>query len=259
MTVITISSSQRPVRNYFAQLKEVLFEPAHFFRLLAPQHSTAEALTFGLVSIWISAIISFFWSITNSMLLQKLLEFWVEDSDASFRVMSGQELVWQAGYVIATPFLSLLGLAISALVLLGFSKLFISDEPAAVMHELQVERESNLTYTQTLKIVGFASAGTWLSIVPIFGPLLSYFAILLLTMIGVRESFRVSTKRAALVVFVPQFIFILFFLLFAAFIIFLFALLPWDQIMDLQSLEEGDLDACLRLISRGIHFLSDVF
>lgn len=257
-TIIPINRASKftenPVRAYLKAVKELILEPGRFFRYEALQYSLSEALTLGLVSLWLSQLITFFWRMSNKLLFMRLMETWLGglslgDEFGTAFSYSQKDFVTEAGFLLLSPFGSLMGLGFSALVLLSFGKLFISDEDNPVFKELQLEREAKVNFSNCLKILGFASVGSWLRIVPFFGGFLSYFSILLLTLIGVREMFQVSTKRASLVVVLPQLLFFMFlFLLIGAGILLIF-ILPWDQILqsqdwqDWSSFDEDDAES----------------
>lgn len=258
-TVIPINSSMElgergPIREYFYIVREVLLEPGVFFRKLSVQYSTNQAISFGLLSIWLSSLISFIWGATNKILFMNLLDAWLDgaavgDDTGSIFSFSRHDFLIDGGLLLASPFFSLLGLYFSALVLLSFAKLFILDDAATDLDQLQTHRKSRTTFNESLRILGFASIGTWLSIVPIVGGILSYFVVLLLAMVGVRECFNVSTKRAMLVIFVPQFIFFMMLVLLAGAAILFIAVIPWDQLSELQSIGGGgaeDVDSILQ-------------
>lgn len=207
------------ISEYFEACREVLFEPAHFFRRWFHSTRLSYALAFGLVTLWITSIVAFLWDSLTQVFLLRFVQRWLrsmffsEDLNAVFTRIS-ENLPTQASLVLLNPFFALVGLVSSACVLFFFAKILIAEE-----HGPQVR------YSDQLKVLGFAATGSWLALIPVFGGILSYVAMLALTVIGLREAYAVSTKRAALVVLLPQFLFFVFLALMLALLLaFLFSL-----------------------------------
>lgn len=226
--IIRIEPKRRdkgPIRSYFDDAGRLLLEPSRFFRTRFASFSLSEAMCFGLVGIWLSSLISFFWDSMNSVLFRQLVSEWVRKivpENTPFLEASRESYVMQAGWVLLAPFWGALKLLFSGLLLFFFGKLLISGKK---------EGHENVGVQNAMKIAALASVGTWFSVVPLFGDLLSMVAVIILTVIGVREVYGISTRRAAAVVLAPQALFFL--LLFFAVIFIFIALLatPWDEIM----------------------------
>jgi hypothetical protein len=236
------------ISHYLRLCKELLVEPARFYRELASRYSVSEALCVGLVSLWLTRAFTFIVGTVNQLVLAKMLNSWLDGvsmgDDSDLTQASGRGLLFDAGLVLAKPFFALIGMALSSLVLFGFAKLFIADEadPNA--------KSKSVHYNDILKIFAFASIACWFSIVPVFGDILAYFAVLFIALIGLREVYQVSTKRAALVVFVPQFMFFMMAMLMIGSIVLIMLMLPWDQLLDADAIGGDEVEALARFFLR---------
>ena len=178
-------------------------------------------------------MISFIWDSLNQVFIVRFFEHWIQDillqeESISFLQFGGKSFIMAAGYVLLNPFSSLFGLALSSFLLFTLAKLFIP---------MQERAREKIQYSTIMKILAFASTGAWLVIVPFFGGILSFIAISLLTVIGVRECYGSSTRRSAFVVFLPHILLIVFamMLLFLAVVGFVSMMnLPWDSIAEMQ-------------------------
>jgi hypothetical protein len=137
--------------------------------------------------------------------LQKIFSDFIEDFASVAELGSSaneaaRTFLLQAGFLIVYPFFLLWYLSGFAGVLFLFSKIFIQDQ-------------SQLNYRNCLKILALALGSSWLVLIPILGELIAFIAFMILVIIGVREVFWVSTQRAALIVFAPQALMLLLFLL----------------------------------------------
>lgn len=194
----------RPIAEYVARCREIMTEPSRFFRSLKSYSGgLALALPFGLVTIWLTSLINFFWSTTTDLFFARLTSQLTADFSLSstlkadgaavdpVRVMAKQFLL-SAAQVVASPFLTVIGLFFTALVLLLLGRWVMPKR------NFFVYSVSNI-----MLILNYACVGAWFSIIPIFGGLLSFFATQIFTIIGFRECFHVSTRRAAFVVLLP--------------------------------------------------------
>lgn len=211
-------------QRYFRLCKSVLLEPTDFFRNKYPKLDVEEALTFGLVTLWLSAFVSFIWDAMNQVFMAHFLESWmqevlIQDESTSFFDYDGKSFLFSAGSLLLNPFLSLIGLGISAFFLFVLGKVFITDR-----------RAEDVNMRSVLKVLAVASTGAWFGVVPFFGGILSYLVVSLLTVIGMRESFHISTRRSAVIVFLPQALLALFIMIALLFFAVLIFSIPWDSL-----------------------------
>lgn len=188
------------LERYFSRCRELLLHPAGFFRGEFYRISTSSALALGLATAWVMTLLTF---VVDSMLniaLQKLLENWLEgylsvaERFPDFQAEAKLFLI-RSGSVLLYPFILSLQLVVGSSVIYGFAKLFIQDQ-------------TRLTYASCLKIMALAMVSSWLWLVPLVGPLLGLVMFMAILVIGVREVFWVSTRRALLVILTPQVLFV---------------------------------------------------
>ena len=189
-----------PISNPFARYinfcRRILLEPGAFFREEFHRIPLSTALALGIFSAWGSAFCLFFSRSLTDIALERLFAGWIEDVlDAAAILASPSEaartFLLQAGFVIIYPFFLLWYLAATASVIFLFSRVFIQDQ-------IQVN------YKNCLKILALALGSTWLLVIPIFGEIIAYIAFVILVVVGIRETFWVTTQRATLIVLAPQ-------------------------------------------------------
>lgn len=231
MTTATLINSEaaRPIRTYLRRLKLAILHPTRFFREEFPALNSSEALAFGLCSAWAAAAVAFLFETANAFLLTRLFDRWVQrllasDEAFGFLALSADSFLWNAGFLVLTPFLFLGRIFFSSLVVYTFARLFIEDSP---------ESPEPVNFTTVLRISAVANAGQWFRLVPFFGGFMAFVAGLVLTLAGVRERFRVSNRRASLVVLAPYLLVgLMAFFLLALFALVLFQL-PFHELLEM--------------------------
>lgn len=193
----TNQSIWQPVAGYVARCKDIMTEPTAFFRSLRTYTAPlSHVLPFGLVTLWLATLINFVWSLTTNLFFAKVAQQISEDFYGGEAVtatsMFGKEVVFAAGSVVASPFLGIISLFFSALVL-------------NLLGRWVMPKRHFFSYSlrNIMLILNYAMVGMWFSVVPIFGGLLSFVAVQVYTIIGFRECFHISTRRASFVVLLP--------------------------------------------------------
>lgn len=187
------------VDTYFSRCREILLSPSEFFREEFHRLNVSSALALGLGTAWVMALLTFVLDSVLGIAIHRLLENWLEGyMSLSERFPDfeneAREFLLHSGSMILYPFLACLQMLLLSSVLFGFGKLFIQDQ-------------SRLRYKNCLKIMALALVSSWLWLVPVFGPILGFVMFFAIVVIGVREVFWVSTKRALLIVLTPQILF----------------------------------------------------
>lgn len=217
---------ERPVRLYLERVNRALFSPARFYREDFPSFSTSEALAFGIVSAWLAAALAFALETLGSLFMSRLFESWVQrmmatETGFSFLGLTGVSFLWTAGLLLLGPFIFLIRIFFGSLMVYAFARLLIEDEPGA---------PEAVTFSSAMRIQATAFCGQWYSVVPFFGPLLAFIAGTILLITGVRERYRVSGRRAAVVVLAPYFFLALGALLLTLLLVFAFFQLPFEEL-----------------------------
>lgn len=226
----TDTPTKGPIREFFSRTKRVFFDPAKFFQLDLSRMNFSEALTFGLLHSWLASILSFFFDTMNSFLITRFFERWVQrllasEDGIAFMDMTSKSFLWTAGLLLLHPFLVLLRVLFGSMAIYVFAKLLIEEEE---------EGRPELSYSAVAKIQAVCFTSQWLSIVPLFGTVLAFLVHLILLVTGIREQFRVSTRRAVAVVFAPYVILLV--LALFTFLVFLVALFqfPFHEFLDME-------------------------
>ncbi len=229
-TTPTTGTSTNIVRKYFSTVSKVLLSPSHFFREDHSGYRLSEAIVFGLVGSWVASAIAFALETMNSLFVTRLFERWVQRmmaSEQGFSLLSmdSQSFLWSAGILVLDPFFMLLRLLLGTVSLYLFCRLLIEDDPNA--------REP-VTFSGIMKIQAIALTSQWFLVVPFFGGFLAYFAQLVLMVIGVRERYQVSTRRALATVFAPYLLIFVAVVLFLIILGFALASLPYEELFQFQ-------------------------
>lgn len=224
----TPTSALEPVREYLRRLRLALLHPTRFFHEEFPSLSTSEALAFGVVSAWLASVVAFFLQTFNLFLMSQVFDRWMQRLMAAEESMgmagiSGSSFLWSAGILVLGPFLYVLRILVSSISVFAFCRLFIEDDAGA---------PEAVGFATVLRIEASAASAHWYQVVPFFGPLLAFVAGVVISVTGVRERFRVSTRRAAMAVLAPYFLMVLL----ASFLLLLVAIaifqLPLSEMLE---------------------------
>lgn len=214
------------IRNYFIQLKAVLFQPTRFFREFDPATGLGTALTFGLVTHWIGSILQYIWlSLTSNkteQFFKLLLQQYQTKSEIhgvrSSMVQSGGEqfINWFVGFgsLLTDPFVTLMSAVFFSSVIFVGARLFIG---ATGPSGLDVRWKTVLT------LYCFALAGSIFRGVPLIGNFIATVWTFIIGMIAFEQRFAISRMRAAGVLFFPTLLFlfiVIFVLLFFGVVLF---------------------------------------
>lgn len=197
-----------PVFNYLRTLRDVLFHPTSFFRKQNASESITRALIFALVTNWIGSALGF---INHSLIWQQnALDIVVRLRDYSgidtseieslheFTPWAQSALVWfkSVGAVLLNPFYSLLSLAFVSFFIFIGARLLISPKPGAAWSEIN--------YQSVFRLCCWSTAPAFFKIIPWVGSSVVWIYSFCLLVIGIRESFQISTQRATFVAVFPQ-------------------------------------------------------
>lgn len=201
------------VTRYFQDVGMILTRPSQFFRSLPLQNGLSGPLCFALVTHWVGAALGF---LGNSM-LGGVFQTWIQ----SFSRMSSQTtevdlpsrsehwdlirerlLDWffGVGPVIADPFITLVTVLFTALFVFVGARLLVT--PGKDNHPVEI------TYESAVRLICYGLTPSLLNAIPWFGGFISSLGILIVTVIGAREIYRVRTGRAVLIALFPKLLFL---------------------------------------------------
>jgi len=224
-----------PIRTYVANVNRILTAPSRFFQEVFPALSLSETLSFGIVSAWLASIFAFAFETMNSFLLSRLLERWAQrifasEEGFSFLSLSSNSFLFTAGILVLGPFFFLLRIFFGSIMLYSFSVLLVDDGDTA---------PEPVTFKGAMRIQAAAFASHWFSVVPIFGSVIAFIANLVLLVTGVRERFRVSTRRATVIVLAPYLFMILAAMLMTALLAVAMLQFPFQELFTFDPRELG--------------------
>jgi hypothetical protein len=199
------------ITGYFQTVWRILTQPAAFFRAMPVRGGVSTPLAFALVTHWLGSAAAFIWHLLIGGAVGGIFSRFfqvagdVADVDHPGRhaqlVEMGERLkhwVWGAGSVIADPFFTMGRiLFISFLVFLG-ARILVTPSKNGAPREI--------TFESALRIICFGLTPSILGILPLFGGPISYFYVVIVTVIGAREVYRIDSGRATVVALFPQFI-----------------------------------------------------
>lgn len=196
------------VQGYFRSLFKILFHPVDFFRNQPLDGGFSRPLAFALITHWLGTGVEFLW---NSGLGLISVPTWKRafdrfgggnDIEALGRIPwfhQTQELVmkwfWGTGSVIADPFITAGRLLISAVFIYIGATLLIDPRKSG---------RDRIRYSAVLSILCFATSATLFKIVPWMGAPIALFYGFVLSVIGIKQCFRIGTGRSLAVVLFPK-------------------------------------------------------
>ncbi|RLA95855.1 MAG: hypothetical protein DRG69_02535 [Deltaproteobacteria bacterium] len=161
------------VSAFLETAKGVLFSPTRFFRGMPADKGLGSPLLFGVVAGTIGGLFPLLWSYLFSA-----------------RSM-GVDL-------FSSTFLILYGVLLPVFIALG---IFVN---SGLLHLcLMLVGGERRGFEATFRVVSYSQAAQLWDLIPLVGPFVSAVYLLVLSIVGLRESHRIGTGRAALAVFLP--------------------------------------------------------
>lgn len=197
-------SAGQIVTDYFAKIRRILGQPRAFFASLPLSSPIGGPLAFALITHWIAAGLDFL--ITRGLGMGTLSDAIMrlnlgDDIDTPARSevltrMKAQLADWlsSSALVITAPFWTLAWLLFSAFWIWVASRL-LAKQPAG---------SPRATYGSAVRLLCFATTPVLFSCVPGVGGLIVAVYSVILTVIGAREIYQVSTERAVVIALFPR-------------------------------------------------------
>jgi hypothetical protein len=207
------------VLGYFGAVWQIIARPSEFFRSLSTTGGIARPIAFALVTHWLGSSFSYLWRSLLNPDWRSGTEGWigqiltpagsVYDVDSPGRHAQWANLqshlrdwFWGASSVIADPFTTLISIVfVSFFVFLG-ARILVTP---AVTKPGEAPRPIN--YESAVRIVAYGLTPAILSVIPFAGGIISTLAVLLVTVTGAREIYRISWSRAFVVATFPKILF----------------------------------------------------
>lgn len=201
------------IHRYFHDVWNIITRPTLFFRAMPRGSSIAGPLAFALVGIWLGSLVEFLWQgALGRYLLGGMDDLFRIAGDVAEVDHPGQTALileardrlmdwfWSTSAVLAAPFVGAVSLLFnSALVYLGARWLVTPGKPGA---------PEVIDYPTALRVVSFGMAPAILAAIPVVGTPVSRICILIVTVIGVREVYRIGNGRALIIALFPKLLFL---------------------------------------------------
>jgi len=184
------------IQAYFLTLRKILTSPSDFFRNMSVTGGLSEPLAFALVTHWIGTSISFIWKLlfkSEGAFYSNSWSSWTALSHADYRAFSWY---FGMGTALLDPFITLLLIFVSSFLIFIAARLFVSPARAGSLNEV--------TYESANRIVCFSLAASIFLVIPFVGKPIAAIYLIILSVIGSREVYRVSTLRAAIIALFPN-------------------------------------------------------
>ena len=178
------------VERFFRRLKFLLTEPSRFFREMPLDGDIGGPIAFGLVAHWIGSAFGFAWLISANRLFSGIIERMTNfGSGYDNPFAKSYTTLFQGGFTLADPFLTLIGIFVWSAVLWVSCRILMG--------------EAKVSYRAIVRIIAYSLSAAIIALVPMLGPLAGRIYTVVLIVIGVREVFHVTTGRAVLAYFFP--------------------------------------------------------
>ncbi len=201
------------IQAYFKDVWQIITEPTLFFRHLSTHGGLTRPLSFALITHWLGTAFSFLWHLVLggvfSHFFQKMIQMSnpVSDIDSSGRTTQLIEIrdriiqwFFGAGPIIADPFITLFSILFTSFFVFMGARICVS--PGKEGHPPEISFES------AVRIICFGLSPTLLAAIPFFGGIIAPLAVIIVTVIGAQEVYRISLGRAIIVALFPKVFFI---------------------------------------------------
>jgi len=206
-----------PISQYVQTLWSLLSKPTHFFRGLPLRPGIVWPLLFAVLTHWLGSGLSYLWKVCLGQMIEgRLADFFVAahklaDIEDELPADTLKQLkdhfltwVWGVGSVIVDPFFTV------AKVLLTSIFIWVA---ARIFGDLRrSDANERYAFESAVAVSSFAMAPAVLNGIPIVGGIVASLFTFIITFIGVREIYRVSSGRSLLIVLFPTILAVTFFL-----------------------------------------------
>lgn len=205
------------LQEYLLTVRRVLISPTQFFSTLAASGGLTQPLTFALVTHWVGSSMGFLWGlITGEGMTEKLLKkFFLSNpfahtdalNSSSYLPSKGAQDLFFNGYfglgsVLLDPFITLVSILTSAVIIFIGARILVSPARAGKFNEIR--------YESAVRIISYGLAPSLLITIPFLGKGIASIYTVIVTIIGIKEMYRISSMRATMIALFPKlFIFVI--------------------------------------------------
>ena len=194
--------------GYFLTVWKILTGPRSFFSEFSIREGLSGPLAFALVTHWISKAMTYVWDILFFRRLSQQFfgQINLPQIDYPGRNYGDYEtkrhiVDWFMGMgpVLMDPFLTLFSILGTSFVIYLGARILVS--PRKDQHP------DEISYSSAVQIISYGMTPTILSVIPVLGPWFATLGVMIVTVIGVQEVYRISLGRAICVTFFPALLF----------------------------------------------------
>ena len=210
-------SSDFLIQRYFFDLWQIITRPTRFFSRMPLTGGVAGPLAFALIAHWLGSALEFLWrSVLGGHLmdqfgrgLQGMMKMASDVADVDSPGKSALLLeardrviywIWGAGSVILDPFLTVAAILFTAFFVYIGARILVTPGKNGAPQKI--------TFESTLRILCFGMSPAILAAIPFVGGFVSSLCVLIVTVIGGREVYKISTSRSTVVVLFPKLLFL---------------------------------------------------
>ncbi len=202
-------SGLHPVKQYFIDLFEISVHPVRFFRRMPLEGGVSGPLAFALVTHWLASALEYLWhsliggaatEYVNEVLKMAGNVADVDNPGQSARLFQLKDQllhwIWGTGSVVADPFLTLASILFTTLFVYAGARLLVTPDKDGHPH--------NISYESALRVVCYGLSPSILAAIPLAGGFVAGLCVSIVTIIGAREVYRITTGRAIVVALFPR-------------------------------------------------------
>jgi hypothetical protein len=208
-----IQTSLSLIQSYFFTIWRILTRPSLFFKALPDSGGLSQPLCFALVTHWLGAALSFLW---RSLIGGKVAHIFqslfqvagdvveVDHPGRGAQFLQFRDRIFEwflgAGPVLLDPFLTLFTILFTSFLVYLGARILVS--PGKDHHPEEI------TYSSAVRIISYGMTPSLLAAIPLLGGFVASLCTLIVTVIGAREVYRISTGRAILIALFPKLLFL---------------------------------------------------
>jgi hypothetical protein len=214
------NETEKMIRAYFQNLKAILLAPSKFFRDMPLTGGLSGPLAFALVTHWIGSAFSFLWAQLAGNAIEHAAGRFMHFSSSFSNSGSGGDIdsparfnqwieakqrighllwhwMWGTGSIILDPFSTLFAIFFTGTFVYVGARLLVNSS-----------RQSEVSYESAIRLVAYGLSPAILAAFPFVGSFFATLYVLVVTIIGARELYRISNSRAVLVALFPKLLFL---------------------------------------------------
>lgn len=221
-------TSSNLVEQYFQDLWQIITRPTLFFRRMPLSGGLSHPLAFALITHWLGSAAAFLWrGMFGEGLRDVFNRFFriasdvveIDGADPQFQWVEAKDRIihwfWGVGSVITDPFLTLASILFTSFLVYLAARIFVTPGRKGAPREI--------SYESAVRLICFGMSPSILAAIPLVGNGVASICVIIVTVIGAKEIYRISTGRAIVVALFPKLAYVAVFLMLIAFFLLFIA------------------------------------